>query len=80
LVPLVVSTTAHQRHNAAFMAQQGAALHLEQDQLTPQGLADLLSSLDRERLLHMAERARASARLDATARVADELERLVKPS
>jgi UDP-N-acetylglucosamine--N-acetylmuramyl-(pentapeptide) pyrophosphoryl-undecaprenol N-acetylglucosamine transferase len=80
LVPLVVSTTAHQRHNAAYMAQQGAALHLQQEQLTPQGLADLLSGLDRERLLHMAECARACARLDATTRVADELERLVKPS
>ncbi|MFM8637875.1 MAG: UDP-N-acetylglucosamine--N-acetylmuramyl-(pentapeptide) pyrophosphoryl-undecaprenol N-acetylglucosamine transferase, partial [Betaproteobacteria bacterium] len=50
LVPLVVSTTAHQRHNAAYMAEQGAALHLEQAQLTPQVLADLLSSLNREAL------------------------------
>jgi UDP-N-acetylglucosamine--N-acetylmuramyl-(pentapeptide) pyrophosphoryl-undecaprenol N-acetylglucosamine transferase len=78
LVPLVVSTTAHQRHNAAYMAEQGAALHLEQGQLTPQVLADLLSRLTRETLLGMAERARACARADATTRVADELDRLVK--
>ena len=78
LVPLVVSTTAHQRHNAAYMAQQGAALHVDQGELTPQALADMLAGLSRARLLAMAERARACARPDATARVADELERLVK--
>ena len=39
LVPLVVSTTAHQRDNAQWMAGQGAALHLPQSELTPQGLA-----------------------------------------
>ncbi|MBM3389529.1 MAG: undecaprenyldiphospho-muramoylpentapeptide beta-N-acetylglucosaminyltransferase [Betaproteobacteria bacterium] len=80
LVPLVVSTTAHQRHNAAYMAQQGAAVHLQQEKLTPQALADLLSNLNRQILLEMAQRARACARTDATAQVADELERLVKVS
>jgi UDP-N-acetylglucosamine--N-acetylmuramyl-(pentapeptide) pyrophosphoryl-undecaprenol N-acetylglucosamine transferase len=78
LVPLVVSTTAHQRHNAAFMAQQGAALHLEQADMTPQALATVLSGLSRARLLEMAQRARACARPEATLRVADEIERLVK--
>lgn len=78
LVPLVVSTTAHQRHNAAFMAQQGAAVHLEQAGLTPQALATELSGFNRERLLAMAQRARACARPEATLRVADEIERLVK--
>jgi UDP-N-acetylglucosamine--N-acetylmuramyl-(pentapeptide) pyrophosphoryl-undecaprenol N-acetylglucosamine transferase len=78
LVPLVVSTTAHQRHNAAFMAQQGAALHLEQADMTPQALATALSGLSRARLLEMAQRARACARPEATLRVADEIERLVK--
>lgn len=78
LVPLVVSTTSHQRHNAAFMAQQGAALHLEQADMTPQALADALSGLNRERLLDMARSARACARPEATVRVADEIELLVK--
>lgn len=80
LVPLVVSTTAHQRHNAAYMAAQGAALHLEQSALNPRLLADTLMGLNRDRLLEMAQRARACARPDATSRVADELERLVKAS
>lgn len=77
LVPLVVSTTAHQRDNAKFMAQHGAAVHLPQAELTPQKLADLLKGLNRDTLLAMATKARALGRPRAAARVADELERLV---
>jgi UDP-N-acetylglucosamine--N-acetylmuramyl-(pentapeptide) pyrophosphoryl-undecaprenol N-acetylglucosamine transferase len=77
LVPLVVSTTSHQRDNAQWLASQGAGLHLPQSELTPRRLADLLTSLTREALLTMATKARALARPQAAARVADELERLV---
>jgi UDP-N-acetylglucosamine--N-acetylmuramyl-(pentapeptide) pyrophosphoryl-undecaprenol N-acetylglucosamine transferase len=77
LVPLVVSTTSHQRDNARFMAQHGAAIHLPQDELSPQGLYELLRSLDREALLAMGEKARVLARPRAAARVADEIEQLV---
>ena len=48
LVPLIVSTTSHQRDNALFMAQHGAALHLPQTELTPESLATLLRGLDRD--------------------------------
>jgi UDP-N-acetylglucosamine--N-acetylmuramyl-(pentapeptide) pyrophosphoryl-undecaprenol N-acetylglucosamine transferase len=78
LVPLVVSTTAHQRDNARFMAQHGAALHLPQEELSPQKLAELLRSLDRASLLAMAEKARHLGRPRAAARVADEIEGLVQ--
>jgi UDP-N-acetylglucosamine--N-acetylmuramyl-(pentapeptide) pyrophosphoryl-undecaprenol N-acetylglucosamine transferase len=77
LVPLVVSTTAHQRDNARFMAQHGAAIHLPQTDLTPQSLAELLRSLDRAKLVDMAEKARHLGRPRAAARVADEIEGLV---
>ena len=77
LVPLIVSTTSHQRDNAAWMAGQGAAVHLPQSELTPQKLADALGSMDRSSLLAMAERARALARPHAASRVADEIEKLV---
>ena len=77
LVPLIVSTTSHQRDNAQYMAQHGAALHLPQAELTPQALADTLRGLDRARLQAMAEKARALSRPRAAARVADEIERLV---
>lgn len=76
LVPLVVSTTAHQRDNAAWMADRGAALHLPQAELTPQTLAETLLKLDREQLLAMAQKAKSLARPQAAAKVADEIERL----
>ena len=78
LVPLIVSTTSHQRDNAEFMAAHGAALHQPQSELTPQGLATLLAGLTRPALLQMAEKARALSKPHAAARVADEIERLVR--
>ncbi len=77
LVPLVVSTTSHQRDNASWLASHGAGLHLPQAEMTPRRLADLLSGLTRDALLAMAGKARALARPRAAGRVADELERLV---
>jgi UDP-N-acetylglucosamine--N-acetylmuramyl-(pentapeptide) pyrophosphoryl-undecaprenol N-acetylglucosamine transferase len=78
LVPLIVSTTSHQRDNAAYMAQHGAALHLPQSELSPQALAQRLAGLERSQLLAMARQARALARPRAAARVADTIEKLVK--
>ncbi len=80
LVPLVLSTTAHQRDNAEHMAGQGAGLHLPQAQLSPSTLAAQLQLLDRGALLVMAEQARRLARPQAAARVADELDKLVNKS
>jgi UDP-N-acetylglucosamine--N-acetylmuramyl-(pentapeptide) pyrophosphoryl-undecaprenol N-acetylglucosamine transferase len=80
LVPLIVSTTSHQRDNAQFMAQHGAALHLPQAELSPARLAETLQGLDRAQLVAMAEKARALGRPRAAARVADEIESLVRKS
>ena len=77
LVPLIVSTTAHQRDNAVWLAGQGGAVHLPQSELTAPKLAALLGALTREELLAMAKKARAAARPQAAARVADEIEKLV---
>jgi UDP-N-acetylglucosamine--N-acetylmuramyl-(pentapeptide) pyrophosphoryl-undecaprenol N-acetylglucosamine transferase len=77
LVPLIVSTTSHQRDNAQWLARQGAGIHLPQSELTPRTLADLLSGLTREALLAMATTARALAKPKAAARVADQIEGLV---
>jgi UDP-N-acetylglucosamine--N-acetylmuramyl-(pentapeptide) pyrophosphoryl-undecaprenol N-acetylglucosamine transferase len=74
LVPLVVSTTSHQRDNAQWMARNGAAIHVPQDSMTPQLLADMLRSLDRKTLLNMALNARKLGRPDATQAIADEIE------
>jgi UDP-N-acetylglucosamine--N-acetylmuramyl-(pentapeptide) pyrophosphoryl-undecaprenol N-acetylglucosamine transferase len=77
LVPLIVSTTSHQRDNARWLASHGAAIHLPQAEATPQRLAEVLRSLDRTTLVEMATRARALAKPQAAARVADEIERVV---
>ena len=77
LVPLIVSTTSHQRDNAQWLAGQGAGIHLPQSELSPRKLADLLSGLTREALLNMATKARALAKPKAAARVADQIEGLV---
>ena len=77
LVPLIVSTTSHQRDNAQWLAGQGAGIHLPQTELTPRKLADLLAGLTRDVLLNMATKARALAKPKAAARVADEIEGLV---
>ena len=78
LVPLIISTTSHQRDNAQWMARQGAAIHLPQTELTPRTLADALMALNRRSLLAMAITARDLARPHAAARVADEIEKLVR--
>ena len=77
LVPLVLSTTSHQRDNAAWLAGQGGAVHLPQTELTAQKLADMLSGMNRDSLLTMATRARSLAKPHAAARVADEIDKLM---
>ena len=77
LVPLVVSTTSHQRDNAQWLASQGAGIHLPQSELTPRKLADLLAGFTRDALQAMAAKARSLAKPHAAARVADQIERLV---
>ncbi len=76
LVPLIVSTTQHQRTNAEYLAARGAALHLPQADLTAERLASLLEGLTRERLVAMASAARALGRPDATATVAAVIEKV----
>ena len=76
LVPLVVSTTNHQRTNAEFMAARNAAIHLPQSDLTAERLAGLLAGLERPKLLAMAEAARAVGKPRATETVATVIEKV----
>ena len=76
LVPLVVSTTSHQRANAEFMVANDAAIHLPQSELSASKLADLLSSLTRDRLLAMSVAARSVGKPDATQTVASIIEKV----
>ncbi|AKZ61347.1 UDP-N-acetylglucosamine--N-acetylmuramyl-(pentapeptide) pyrophosphoryl-UDP N-acetylglucosamine transferase [Herbaspirillum hiltneri N3] len=78
LVPLVASTTSHQRDNAKWMAQNKAAVHLPQTGLTPDSLAALLQKMDRPACLQMALAAYEQGRRNANEAIAQVLERLVK--
>lgn len=80
LVPLVVSTTSHQRDNAQWMTKHGAAIHLPQAEMTSERLAGMLQELTREYLLKMAQAARLLGKPDATAAIADELEAIALPA
>jgi UDP-N-acetylglucosamine--N-acetylmuramyl-(pentapeptide) pyrophosphoryl-undecaprenol N-acetylglucosamine transferase len=71
IVPLPGAIADEQSANARFLVDAGAALALPQAELSAATLAQLVASLDRPRLLAMAQAARALARPDATRRVAD---------
>jgi UDP-N-acetylglucosamine--N-acetylmuramyl-(pentapeptide) pyrophosphoryl-undecaprenol N-acetylglucosamine transferase len=75
LVPLIASTTSHQRDNARWMADQHAAIHLPQSELTPERVAALLGEMTRERCLEMAQAAHDNGRRNANEAIADVLEK-----
>jgi len=79
LVPLVVSTTSHQRNNAQWMAQAGAAVHLPQQDMTPAAIAALLTEMTRERCRQTAEAAYQQGRRNANDAIASVLEALGNP-
>lgn len=70
LVPFPHAVDDHQTGNARFLAEAGAAVLVQQRELSARRLADLLIGFTREQLLAMAVRARALAKPDAAAAVA----------
>ena len=70
LVPYPHAVDDHQTINARFLAERRAALLIPQGELTAQRLADAISGLTRERLLAMAQAARAAGKPEATRAVA----------
>jgi UDP-N-acetylglucosamine--N-acetylmuramyl-(pentapeptide) pyrophosphoryl-undecaprenol N-acetylglucosamine transferase len=72
LVPFPFAVDDHQTHNARFLADAGAAVLVQQLDLSARKLADLLIGFTREKLLDMATRARALAKPGAAAAVAAE--------
>ena len=71
LIPLPNAIDDHQRRNAAFLADAGAAVVLEQADTTARDLAELCIGFTRapERLSSMMSAARGIAKLDATQRM-----------
>jgi UDP-N-acetylglucosamine--N-acetylmuramyl-(pentapeptide) pyrophosphoryl-undecaprenol N-acetylglucosamine transferase len=78
LVPLPNSTDDHQRRNAEVVARAGAAVALDERELTGDTLAAAIDGLvrDVERRRRMASAARQLARPDAAQRIADRVEQL----
>jgi UDP-N-acetylglucosamine--N-acetylmuramyl-(pentapeptide) pyrophosphoryl-undecaprenol N-acetylglucosamine transferase len=71
LVPYPHAVDDHQTANAKFLSDPGAAVLLSQKDLSPEGLAQLIRSLDRKALAAMAQKARALGKPDAARVVAD---------
>jgi UDP-N-acetylglucosamine--N-acetylmuramyl-(pentapeptide) pyrophosphoryl-undecaprenol N-acetylglucosamine transferase len=69
-VPFPFAVDDHQTTNAAFLAGNGAALVVQQRDLSAEMLADWLRSQTRASLADMAERSRSLAKPDATEQVA----------
>ena len=74
LVPFPHAVDDHQTGNARFLSDSGAAILIQQSELTPGGLASLLSQLNRGALATMAAKARALGKPDAARAVADACE------
>jgi UDP-N-acetylglucosamine--N-acetylmuramyl-(pentapeptide) pyrophosphoryl-undecaprenol N-acetylglucosamine transferase len=80
LVPYPYAVDDHQTANAAYLADQNAAILMPQPSLTPEHLAETLRPLlqDRTQLLAMAEQARALAKPHATDDVVDKCKQFAK--
>jgi UDP-N-acetylglucosamine--N-acetylmuramyl-(pentapeptide) pyrophosphoryl-undecaprenol N-acetylglucosamine transferase len=70
LVPFPFAVDDHQTTNARYLSDAGAGVLVQQRDLTPARLAEILGGLTRERLLAMAMIARALGKPDATRAVA----------
>ena len=80
LVPFPHAVDDHQTANARFLADRGAAILVQQRDLSPQRLAELIRGLDRAKLLDMAKKARALGKPDAARVVAERCMQLVEMS
>ena len=78
-VPFPHAVDDHQTANARFLAEPGAALLVQQKELTPERLAAELRDLSRPRLLTMAQQAHGLARRDAVERIVAACEALENP-
>jgi UDP-N-acetylglucosamine--N-acetylmuramyl-(pentapeptide) pyrophosphoryl-undecaprenol N-acetylglucosamine transferase len=80
LVPLPGATDDHQRRNADVLAQAGAAVAIDERELSPARLVAVVDELlgDRARLARMREAMAGFARPDAAARIVDRVLELAR--
>ncbi len=77
-IPLPSAVDDHQTKNAMYLIQNGAGWLLDQENLTPQKLADLITSLDRSELLINAINAKKMFKQGALKALTDACEDLIK--
>ena len=80
LVPFPHAVDDHQTANAKFLSDRGAAILIQQRDLSPEKLAELIRSMDRAKLLDMAKKARALGKPDAARLVAQRCMELAEMS
>jgi UDP-N-acetylglucosamine--N-acetylmuramyl-(pentapeptide) pyrophosphoryl-undecaprenol N-acetylglucosamine transferase len=78
LVPFPFAVDDHQTTNARYLSDPGAAILIQQRELTPQRLVSIFAEFSRARLLEMAEQARRLGKPDATRVVAEACMELAK--
>jgi UDP-N-acetylglucosamine--N-acetylmuramyl-(pentapeptide) pyrophosphoryl-undecaprenol N-acetylglucosamine transferase len=78
LVPFMASSTTHQSNNAQWMAEQKAALHLPQQEMTVEKLTLLVQGLTRDDCLKLAESAYQLGQREANQAIAQVLEEITK--
>lgn len=71
LVPYPHAVDDHQTHNARYLSERGAAVLIPQPEFNPEKLARLLGDFVRDKLLAMAQAARAAGKPEATRAVAE---------
>ncbi|MBR7799612.1 undecaprenyldiphospho-muramoylpentapeptide beta-N-acetylglucosaminyltransferase [Undibacterium sp. FT137W] len=76
LIPLVASSTSHQRANAEWLSGAGGAVHLPQVELNPSSLAQLIQDMRRAHCLQLATAAYQLGRREATDTIATIIEEL----
>ena len=76
-VPFPHAVDDHQTTNAKFVVDAGGGWLIPQAELTAQGLADLLQTLTREKLVEVAEKAYGMRKTDATEKTVAICEQLV---
>jgi UDP-N-acetylglucosamine--N-acetylmuramyl-(pentapeptide) pyrophosphoryl-undecaprenol N-acetylglucosamine transferase len=80
MIPLPNAIDDHQRANARSLGDHGAGWVLDENECSPQSLAERLTAIltDREGLQRAADHARGLARIDAAERLADVVENLAQ--
>lgn len=77
-VPFPAAVDDHQTANAKFLVDQGGGWLIQQSELTPEKLANILKTTGRYTLLERALQAKTMQKTDATARVVAACEELAK--